>query len=105
MARFYERPPNPPRPSRPLAWRKLTLEIAPEGIQVIWDDGRAETVPAAALQDGLDTWSRVRRAVPEVQKLNSSPPPPLNAGAAVGLYVADGAAKFRSVVITPLPRK
>jgi hypothetical protein len=88
---------DPAKPVMALGpWRKLAVEVRPESIQVFWDDKCFVTVPRGKL---------IRSAMPLVHERDqalATNPPQYAPRDGLGLYVSQGVASFRNVVIEPL---
>jgi serine/threonine-protein kinase len=86
--------------ARPGPWRRLGVEVTPEGIKTFWADADgalrpAEPVPAAKLER---RHAETARGSPEAADV----PTDYRPRSGVGLYVLSGAASFRRVTIQPL---
>ncbi|HVS38253.1 MAG TPA: protein kinase, partial [Gemmataceae bacterium] len=87
-------PPNPAGAT----WRKLVLEVRPDRIRVSWDGAEAQEISIRDLMDNTNGPLSSDAAFPD-----PPPPPPFNPGGGLGLYLEDGNAWFRNVVLQPLP--
>jgi hypothetical protein len=81
-------------------WRRLTLEVTPEGIKTSWADPDSgppltEEVQAGHLKRRLD-WMQARH--PGL----TAPPAEHRPRSGIGLYVISGRASFRNLVVRPL---
>jgi hypothetical protein len=98
---------DPGRPFRPAAlrgdvpWRKVVVEVTPQGLRVFWADGWFAEVSATQLaRQTAELVEGVRKAGRdpglEPERLAFSPRQGL------GLYVSNGSASFRNVVVEPM---
>ena len=83
-------------------WRKLAVEVTPEGVKGFWD-GRAMGILTAARMMGVanDYLTEVRKRQPE-ESLAQDCAVIYAPRGGLGLYVQNGTASFRRVVIEPL---
>jgi tRNA A-37 threonylcarbamoyl transferase component Bud32 len=85
-----------------IEWRELAMEVTPKGVRAFWGDEAMKILTAEKLGDLINGY------LPEAHKLE--PEEPFNRGLApvyaprggLGLYVENGTAAFRRVVIEPL---
>lgn len=102
---FFAARPNFGDPPAP--WRRLTLEVGPKTVRVLWalERNRQELVTemplAAALAEARVVQDAVKQADPK--KLLAGVELEIPSQGGLGLFVQDGSASFRRVVLEPLP--
>jgi hypothetical protein len=74
-------------------WHTLSVAVAPEGVTVSYDGNALKALPHASLDHQIAL--REQHLGPRL--------PPLNRRGRLGVFVSDGIACFRNVVLTPLP--
>jgi serine/threonine-protein kinase len=80
-------------------WRTLTVEVSPERVQAYWGDepaGRVGEIPAQEWAEHLNGGASGAPPIPPV------PSPQFSPRGGIGLYVENGSASFRRVVVGPL---
>jgi hypothetical protein len=97
----------------PMPWRTLEMEVTPERIKVRWEGERIISTRGGQHKDGCDPKMPLQLASGIMGNIHprhkDGPPEPvvidaeLALGGGLGLYVEQGVAAFRSVVIEPLP--
>src|SRR5262249_17034611 len=96
----------------PMPWRTLEVEVTPEWIKVFWEGEQITTTWGGKRADGCDPkkplqWACTFMDTTNVLRKAGAPEPAvadaeLALGDGLGLYIEQGVAAFRSVVIEPL---
>jgi serine/threonine-protein kinase len=94
--------PYPPALREPIPWRRLVIDVSPDGVVARWQDGErlvpAHTVTAA----DLDRYRADHEAVFARAKLTlPAAVPAWHPRRPLGVYALRGAAAFRNVTLTP----
>jgi serine/threonine-protein kinase len=96
--------PYPPANQQPNPWRKLELDVSPDGIVVHWwpDEKtrlKSHELPAKGFDDRAVT---LRTRFPNLLQPAPTPLPSWGPRGPVGLWLVEAAADFRNVTITPV---
>jgi predicted Ser/Thr protein kinase len=99
----------------PMPWRTLEVEVTPEWIKAFWEGELIKSTWGGKEADGVDPKRALELAclaLPREMMRPKNPSPEafvhdeeLGLGEGLGLYVEQGIAAFRSVVIEPLPSR
>ena len=79
---------NPP-------WRRIALEISPDGMIAFWEDQLIGSIPWSELQQSAEHLSRSKPVDPDGG-------PALQSRAPLGVLIERGTASFRNVVVRPI---
>jgi hypothetical protein len=77
-------------------WHTLGVRVSAEGLTVLYDGAAVKTIPHEALDRQVAAWEK--RLAPLAFK-------PLNRRGSLGVLVSDADARFRNVVLKPLPAR
>jgi len=102
--------------AKSMPWRSLDVEVTPEQIKVFWEGQQITTSWGGQPVDSCDPrealrWACTFLGTKDIRRRKDGVPAPAGAnmelalGSGLGLYVEQGVAAFRSVVIEPLPQQ